>query len=116
MIALVVGIAFLTSVIAADTAIHGAGWSLSLFPFFGEFVAIASIPGWVLAIPFVLAVGRVDGPRFWIFLTIGTAIGPFVAFLDELLRALAGGKIGGYNPQSLELEVSTVLEMLALYD
>jgi hypothetical protein len=43
------------------------------------FLAVA-FPGWLIAIPIVLAVTNLQGWRFWALLCVGAAIGPVVIF------------------------------------
>jgi hypothetical protein len=48
-----------------------------------------SIFGWLLGIPYVLLVRNSQGSRFWIYLAVGTGIGPALVlspFIYSLLR------------------------------
>jgi len=56
--------------------------------------SIFALPGWLLALPMVLLVQRVDGWRFWAIWAIGTAIGPLVLIGFDLYEWLAGGRVG----------------------
>ncbi len=53
-----------------------------------------ALPGWLLALPMVLLVKRVDGWRFWAIWAMGTAIGPVVLIGFDLREWLAGGRAG----------------------
>jgi len=46
-----------------------------------------SLPGWLLGLPFVLAVKDLRGGRFWLWLAIGTCIGPLLIAGIVLFRA-----------------------------
>jgi len=39
-------------------------------------VLVFSLPGWLLAIPIVLAVRNIGGWRFWMYFALGSCIGP----------------------------------------
>lgn len=48
-----------------------------------------ALPGWVIALPFVLFFEHADGGRAWVMLAIGTAIGPCF-LLSGTMLALHG--------------------------
>jgi hypothetical protein len=47
-----------------------------------------SSPGWLLGIPYVILVRSSRGPRFWIYLALGTGIGPAFCVFDLLYSFL----------------------------
>ncbi|MDE3201655.1 MAG: hypothetical protein KGN79_12125 [Acidobacteriota bacterium] len=55
-----------------------------------------SLSGWILALPLVLLVRNIDSWRFWMYLGIGTMIGPLVTYIGAIQRLL-GSYHGAYN-------------------
>jgi hypothetical protein len=64
-------------------------------------VLILSFPGWLLAIPIVLAVRHVYGWRFWMYFALGIGIGPLTLLGVKLYFALASH--AGFVPGPIEL-------------
>lgn len=56
-----------------------------------------SVFGWLLGIPYVLLVRSSRGRRFWIYLAVGSAIGP-VLVLGPLLYSFLTGSSSGNQP------------------
>jgi hypothetical protein len=55
---------------------------------------IFAIPGWVIAIPLVLLISRIDGWRFWMLLAVGASIGPIAIASFALWAWVAAGENG----------------------
>ena len=66
--------------------------------FFGvTFLTFAvSLAGWLIAIPLILMVNNVSRWRFWLYLGIGSSIGPFLAYQGMILPCLKSYK-GHYS-------------------
>ena len=48
-------------------------------------LSMFAIPGWLVALPFVLLVRNIEGKRLWIWLVVGTTIGPLVFGIIDLI-------------------------------
>ena len=46
------------------------------------------IPGWLIALPFVILIGRADGWRFWLLACVGICIGPAIILLFDAYMKL----------------------------
>jgi len=84
---------FLSALIAWTVVTAAASASLVHYAFldwFGAFAmwfvigGIFCLPGWFLSLPIVLTVNHFERSRFWIFLGIGAAFGPFVLVVEEM--------------------------------
>jgi len=64
---------------------------------------VFALPGWLIALPLILGVARIDGWRFWALLGLGTTIGPAVILAFEACSWLAGGMVGTLNNFGLGL-------------
>jgi hypothetical protein len=86
---------------------------------FGTWVVVFSIPGWLLAIPFVLLVRNIRGWRFWMYLTLGACFGPALILGVELYSAVRGMSFEGFPDHSTSVvymagAVSTLTTLLYL--
>lgn len=102
-----------------------AGLSL-LFPgksddpiglFFGVTLLIfaVSLAGWLLAIPLIVMVNNVSRWRFWLYLGIGSSIGPILAYLGMVSPFIRSYK-GHYDQTSAMLVIvggSAILSCIA---
>jgi hypothetical protein len=83
-------------------------------------VFLFSLPGWLLAIPIVLAVRRVDGLRFWMYFALGIGIGPLTFLGMQLYFALAShaafvpGPIEFYLRPAAVSSLTTLIYLLLL--
>jgi hypothetical protein len=59
-----------------------------------SFVLVYSAPGWLLALPAVLAIRTVDGWRLWFSAVLGSSIGPGVMYGMALYFSLRTGYFG----------------------
>ena len=66
---------------------YGPRFALSMWTMLPLFLLFA-VPGWVLALPFVLLFRNADGYRAWLILLIGTAIGPASIVTAEIAGRL----------------------------
>jgi hypothetical protein len=60
-----------------------------LFGFF-YFATFLVIPGWILALPFVLTINRLSGWRIWLVGVVGCCIGPALLISADLLVIVVG--------------------------
>ena len=58
-------------------------------------VVCCSVPGLLLAIPIILTLTNIRGWRFWIYLAIGSSIGPLLILGFGLYIFLAEPNVGG---------------------
>jgi hypothetical protein len=83
-------------------------------------VLILSFPGWLLAIPIVLAVRHVYGWRFWMCFALGIGIGPLTFLGMQLYFALAShaafvpGPIEFYLRPAAVSSLTTLIYLLLL--
>jgi hypothetical protein len=66
-------------------------------------VFILSFPGWLLAIPIVLAVRNVKGWRFWMYFALGSSIGPAWILGMGLYFWLVSPHHSGFSPGPIDL-------------
>jgi hypothetical protein len=71
--------------------------------FFVVMVFLASLPGWLLAIPIVLAVRNIAGWRFWMYFALGTGIGPLWILGMGLYFSLVSPHHTGFAPGPIDL-------------
>jgi hypothetical protein len=57
---------------------------LPLFKLFLKLGELLAFTGWVLSLPLVFMIPRVEGKSFWIFLASGSALGPLALVLTSL--------------------------------
>lgn len=120
----------LVSVIAADvvcctglifaserdwkTLSHLFGWIIFATPF----AFISSVPGWLLSIPIILLIQRVNGVRFWILWGAGTLIGPVVLFgslLIDFLKSTKAADLSAWNKGALLMMVAVSSTTTLIY-
>jgi hypothetical protein len=120
----------LVSVIAADvvccagliiaseldwkTLAHLFDWLIFATPF----AFISSFPGWLLSIPIILFIQRVNGGRFWLLWGAGTLIGPVVFFGSVLISFLGNAKatdLSTWNKGTLLLVVAVSCTTTLIY-
>src|SRR6516164_6659790 len=63
---------------------------------FGTWVVVFSIPGWLLAIPFVLLVRNIRGWRFWMYFALGACFGPALILAVGFYSAARGMSFEGF--------------------
>jgi hypothetical protein len=73
------------------------------FAFFVAMVFLVSLPGWLLAIPIVLAVRNIAGWRFWMYFALGTFIGPIWILSMGLYFSLVSPHHAGFAPGPSDL-------------
>jgi hypothetical protein len=73
---------------------------------FDCWVVAFSLPGWVLAIPFVLLVKNIEGWRFWMYWVIGSCFGPALM--------VAVGLNNGLRSTNFELFFQNAMTMMRL--
>jgi uncharacterized MnhB-related membrane protein len=66
-------------------------------------VLIFSLPGWLLAIPIVLAVRNIGGWRFWMYFALGSCIGPAWFLGMELYFSFASPHRAAFVPGPIDL-------------
>lgn len=75
---------------------------LTTIVFFDPLVIVASLCGWLVALPLVLFVTNVHGWRFWMFWVIGIGFGPAIISLVNWVAATRGLALadftGGLSP------------------
>lgn len=71
--------------------------------YFGSVTFLCSLPGWFVAIPFVLFVSNFSGWRFWAMLALGAGIGPFVMFAIALYFQVTSSNPSHYAPEARNL-------------
>ena|ERR1035438_6285377 len=69
--------------------------------FFDYWLVLLSLPGWLLAIPAVLLVRDLRGLRFWIYLAMGSCIGPAIILGIAFYSALRSPNFVGFPENSL---------------
>ena len=65
-----------------------AGWA-GMLAIFEVLVLTLTLPCWLLTTPIVLLVTKIDGWRFWIYVAIGSAIGPVYWYVRSLIKPYA---------------------------
>jgi hypothetical protein len=113
----------LTSVLFASTTLMGLslflpGKTEDLFETFSVGTAVlfaVSLLGWLIASPLILIINNVSGWRFWLYMGIGSSIGPLLTYQGMILPFLRAYK-GHYSQAPALLVVlgtSTLLSGLA---
>lgn len=69
--------------------------------FFDYWVVLLSLPGWLLAIPAVLLVKDLSGWRFWVYLALGSCIGPVLILGIASYFALSAPRFVGFPQNSM---------------
>lgn len=72
-----------------------------------------SIFGWLLGIPYVLLVRSGRGTRFWIFLALGSGIGPVIVFSPLLYSLLAHSSLPSEHADYSTVAISAAVSSLA---
>jgi hypothetical protein len=90
--------------------------------FFDYWVVLLSLPGWLLAIPAVLLVRDLRRWRFWVYLALGSCVGPVLIFGIAFYSALSAPSFAGLPQNSVSAAclaagisfVTTLLYLLLL--
>lgn len=69
--------------------------------FFDYWVVLLSLPGWLLAIPAVLLVRDLRRRRFWLYLALGSCIGPVLILGIAFYSALSAPNFAGFPRNSM---------------
>ena len=69
--------------------------------FFDYWVVLLSLPGWLLAIPAVLLVRDLRRWRFWVYLALGSFIGPVLILGIAFISALRAPNFAGFPRDSM---------------
>ena len=78
-------------------------------------ISLVSLQGWLVALPLILLINNISGWRFWMYLGIGSSIGPVITYLGILVPFLDSYK-GHYSQAPaviVMLGVSFVISCLA---
>jgi hypothetical protein len=75
----------------------GAEAWLGSVVFFDYWVVLLSLPGWLLAIPAVLLVTNLQGWRFWMYLVLGSFIGPVLILAIAIYSSIQGPSFAGFS-------------------
>ena len=104
LVCLIVSSAFCAAVVAAHTLWTRDPHTLTLARvLLGVFIfsfptLVLSIPGLLLAILMALQFRDLRGRRFWIFLVLGSLMGPFSLTVFQLLLQWRQPDLGGWDP------------------
>lgn len=105
----------LLSMVAASAAFAGLSLllpgtskaSIELFLVATLVVSCVSLPGWFVALPLILLINNISGWRFWMYLGIGSSIGPVITYVGTIAPFLHSYK-GHYS------QAPTVIVMLGM--
>jgi hypothetical protein len=92
---------------------------LGSFIFFCIVTLYLGVPGWFLAMPFVLCVKNVRGWRLWMLLLVGCSVGPLVIVGVAIWTFARSGTLAGFAPEAnglflMAMGVSTVATVVYL--
>jgi hypothetical protein len=74
---------------------------LGSIAFFDYWVVLLSLPGWLLAIPAVLLVRDLRRWRFWVYLALGSFIGPVLILGIAFYSAVRAPNFAGFPRDSM---------------
>lgn len=75
-------------------------------------VFAVSLVGWLIATPLILIINNVSGWRFWLYLGIGSSIGPILAYQGMILPFLRSYK-GHYSQAPAVIVMLTISALIS---
>jgi hypothetical protein len=68
--------------------------------FYLGMISLSSISGWLLALPLIVWVNNVNGLRFWLTLSAGTALGPVAVWSTILYNKIRNGSWNTFGSET----------------